>query len=588
MILAAGAITGILIGLSSPVSAQSTVLPSGWSTADIGDPNMAGAASHEGGVFTVTGSGYDIWGTTDEFRFAYQRVTGDTQITARVTSLEGAHAWSKAGIMIRGALTGPSAHAMLVASVAKGWAFQRRPLDGALSVNTSHAGAAPGWMRLVRKGEVLSAYLSDDGARWSLIESETVAMGATIYVGLAVTSHHSYATATASFSDVSVTGTTSGSLSPAVPAPWATRDLGGPALAGAAAVANGTFSVTGAGFDVWGSSDEFRFLYQRVTGDTQIVARVASLEGSHAWSKAGVMIRGELTGSSPHAALFASSDKGWAFQRRQYDGGLSTHTPRTGSAPGWIRLVREGQLISTYHSPDGGDWSLVGADTVPMGDTVYIGLAVTSHNVGATATANFTNVVVGGPAAGNRAPSVAITTPSPSATYTAPATIAVGASASDTDGLVTGVTFLANNVLIGTSSSAPFAISWPNVPAGTYSLTAVANDNGGDSATSAPILITVAAAGTPALPTRIAFTASADHATSVTSYAVQIRRATDAVTAVPVAARELGKPAPVDGEITADISTLVDPLSPGSYYAVVVAAGPGGSAASTPSAAFAK
>lgn len=302
------------------------------------------------------------------------------------------------------------------------------------------------------------------------------------------------------------------------------------------------------------------------------------------------MIRAALTGSSAHAGLFGSSEKGWAFQRRQYEGGLSTHTPKTGNTPGWVRLVREGNLITAYHSDDGSRWTLVGSDTVPMPDAVYVGLAITSHNAAATATSTFTNVGVNAPTSGNSAPTVSMTKPFSGAIFTAPATVSVGAAASDADGLVTGVTFFANNVMIGSSSAAPFAISWPNVPAGTYSLTAVATDNDGGSATSSAVTVTVGigAAALPSTPTRLAFTASTDHAESVVSYTVELRRATDSATASPVASRDLGKPAPVEGEILTDITTLVDPLAPGTYYAVVVAIGSGGSAASSPSAAFMK
>ena len=137
-----------------------------------------------------------------------------------------------------------------------------------------------------------------------------------------------------------------------------------------------------------------------------------------------------------------------------------------------------------------------------------------------------------------------------------------------------------------------FTRNWSNVPAGTYSLTAVATDSGGGSATSSPVLVTVgiaaAASASPSIPTRLAFTASTDHATSVTSYTVELRRATDSVTAPPVASRSLGKPVAADGEIITDLSDLVDPLAPGSYYAVVVAIGSGGSAGSSPSGAFTK
>ncbi|MDQ3487375.1 MAG: hypothetical protein M3468_06540 [Acidobacteriota bacterium] len=60
------------------------------------------------------------------------------------------------------------------------------------------------------------------------------------------------------------------------------------------------------------------------------------------------------------------------------------------------------------------------------------------------------------------------------------------------------------------------------------------------------------------------------------------------MTAPPVASRSLGKPVAADGEIITDLSDLVDPLAPGSYYAVVVAIGSGGSAGSSPSGAFTK
>ena len=84
------------------------------------------------------------------------------------------------------------------------------------------------------------------------------------------------------------------------------------------------------------------------------------------------------------------------------------------------------------------------------------------------------------------------------------------------------------------------------------------------------------------------FTASADHATNVTSYTVAIYRGADPVTASPVATRDLGKPTPVGGDISVDISTLVNPLPAGTYKAVVRASGPGGTTASTASANFTK
>jgi len=90
------------------------------------------------------------------------------------------------------------------------------------------------------------------------------------------------------------------------------------------------------------------------------------------------------------------------------------------------------------------------------------------------------------------------------------------------------------------------------------------------------------------LPSTLIFVPPTDYATNVTSTTVELRRSTDAVSAAPVASRSLGKPAVVSGEVSVDISTLVDPLAAGSYYAVIVTIGPGGSTTSSPSGTFAK
>jgi RHS repeat-associated protein len=95
---------------------------------------------------------------------------------------------------------------------------------------------------------------------------------------------------------------------------------------------------------------------------------------------------------------------------------------------------------------------------------------------------------------GNAAPTVSITSPAANATFTAPASITLTANAQDTDGTVTQVQYFANASPIGTATASPYSFTWTNVPAGAYSLTAVATDNAGATTTSAPVPITVGAA----------------------------------------------------------------------------------------------
>jgi hypothetical protein len=183
---------------------------------------------------------------------------------------------------------------------------------------------------------------------------------------------------------------------PGLPAGWAHADIGAVPFPGDASATNGVFSVQGSGADVWGTADAFHFAYTTLTGDGTIIARVASVPtGVNAWVKAGVMIRESLTAGSAHGFMLVSASKGVAFQRRPAAGGTSVNSAGTlSAAPRWVKLQRAGTLFSAYESADGVTWTLVGTETIPMGTTVYAGLAVTSHTTAASATCTFDNVSV--------------------------------------------------------------------------------------------------------------------------------------------------------------------------------------------------
>lgn len=122
-----------------------------------------------------------------------------------------------------------------------------------------------------------------------------------------------------------------------------------------------------------------------------------------------------------------------------------------------------------------------------------------------------------------------------------------------------------------------------------YIVAVDAVDLAGNRSTKAALSVQTLACTPPVpTPTTLVFTIPTDYATNVTSCTVELRRGGDALTALPVATRDIGKPAPVGGDVSSDISTLVDPLPTGSYYAMVVAVGPGGSTPSAPSAVFTK
>jgi regulation of enolase protein 1 (concanavalin A-like superfamily) len=180
-----------------------------------------------------------------------------------------------------------------------------------------------------------------------------------------------------------------------LPSPWLTQNVGTPSLTGSASYNNGTWTVAGSGADIWGTSDQFRFVYRTLSGNGTITARVVTQTNSNAWAKAGVMIRESLAANSRHAMTIVTPSNGRRMQYRSSTGGSSTDVNGgTGGAPVWVRLVRSGNTFTSYRSADGVTWTLIRSQSITMGTNVYIGLAVTSHTNSALSTATFTNVTV--------------------------------------------------------------------------------------------------------------------------------------------------------------------------------------------------
>jgi len=84
--------------------------------------------------------------------------------------------------------------------------------------------------------------------------------------------------------------------------------------------------------------------------------------------------------------------------------------------------------------------------------------------------------------------------------FTAPANITINATAADAGGSVSSVAFYNGGTLLGTDTSTPYSFAWNNVAAGSYSLTAIATDNGGLSTTSAAVNVTVGNSSAQAIP----------------------------------------------------------------------------------------
>jgi hypothetical protein len=388
--------------------------------------------------------------------------------------------------------------------------------------------------------------------------------------------------ATATSAAVSITVSTGSGM----PAPWTAADIGSPAPNGSSSYSNGVFSIHAGGADIWGTTDQFHFVYQPLSGDGEVIARVQSMTNSNAWAKTGVMIRETLTANSRHASTFITPGAGYGFQRRLDPGGISLSTAGpAGVAPGWVRLVRTGSRIDAYQSTNGTTWTSIGSDAVAMANTVYVGIATTSHNTSLATDVVLDNLkVTQSGTTTNQPPTVTLTSPTNGSSFTVPATVTVSASASDADGTISKVEFYNGTTLLYTDTAAPYTYTWSSVAAGTYAVKAIAYDNVGASKSSTTATITVSTStSTSTIPTGVIFTASPDHATLVTYYELRIYAAgANPSTATPIATSNLGKPTPdANNDIFVNQATFFSALTVGNYVGAVAAVGSGGSSVST-------
>ena len=176
----------------------------------------------------------------------------------------------------------------------------------------------------------------------------------------------------------------------------------------------GTYTMTATGADIWGDADEFHYAFKALTGPGSIIAKVESVEQTDNWAKCGVMVRETLGAGSKFAAVYitptnaadGTATNGCRFQARAdtdagatSDSGVATAEQMAIVAPYWVKLERDvaGNFRGSYSS-NGSTWIPMAwnPQSISMSANVYIGLALTSHNNGATCQAVFSNVTITG------------------------------------------------------------------------------------------------------------------------------------------------------------------------------------------------
>ncbi len=182
-------------------------LPLPWIATDIGTGMLAGSTTYNASTFTLAGSGL-VGGTADKLHFAYQTLSGDGSIVARITNLQNTGTNSRVGVMIRDTLAPNSKQFFIGVTSTGNYRFVRRTSTGGnTTVGNSGSGSVPTiWLLLVRSGTTIIAYKSTNGSTWATVGTVTnTTLSANCYIGLVAASGTDTTLNTSQFSNLLVT-----------------------------------------------------------------------------------------------------------------------------------------------------------------------------------------------------------------------------------------------------------------------------------------------------------------------------------------------------------------------------------------------
>jgi Tol biopolymer transport system component len=165
------------------------------------------------------------------------------------------------------------------------------------------------------------------------------------------------------------------------------------------------YAVSGSGTNMWLGEDEFHFVWKHMKGDFILTARAhLAGRGVEAHRKMGWQVRSSLDNDSPHASAVVHGDGLASLQFRRAKGADTEEVKSSVTAPDVIQLERRGGKLLMSVARYGEPFATEQVSDLALGDAVYVGLFVCSHNKDVVETAVFRDVRITVPAAENFVP----------------------------------------------------------------------------------------------------------------------------------------------------------------------------------------
>ena len=155
----------------------------------------------------------------------------------------------------------------------------------------------------------------------------------------------------------------------------------------------GQYIITGAGYNVWGDHDEFQFVWKKMKGDFILFTKAEFLGN---WvdyhRKVGWMVRKSLDGNSPHVNAVEHGDGLTSLQFRRTAGAQTEEIKAKITKANIIQLERKGKTYTMRVAKYGEPFVTEQVTDIDLGDEVFVGLFVGSHNADVLETGVFSNV----------------------------------------------------------------------------------------------------------------------------------------------------------------------------------------------------
>jgi TolB protein len=159
------------------------------------------------------------------------------------------------------------------------------------------------------------------------------------------------------------------------------------------------YTVSGSGTNMWQGTDEFHLVWKKMKGNFILSTRARFIgKGVDPHRKVGWIIRKSLEPNSPHVTAVIHGDGRTSLQFRRENGAVTEEKIFPFNGADVIQLQRKGNKYTASMAQFGDPFRNEEIGDIALGDDVYVGLFLCSHNNDVVEKAVFSNVRITIPA----------------------------------------------------------------------------------------------------------------------------------------------------------------------------------------------